>query len=230
MQACDTNGMSMDHRQAQSTKAAERYFLDQMNEPERFDFENHYFECQECAGDVRAVEALVKGFRAVCAEEPVPVRVHTPSSVPAARPAPRGWWSNWLTPAFAAALAVVTGYQGMVVIPALKSQTGSRALVPIVLRAAARGDEQTVEILRDQPISLLSIDVNNVDPETPLTYEMTGPGGVRISNTTKAPPVGSPLIVLLANTDFSAPGSWMLVLRGTKGNEITRYPFSVQIK
>jgi Putative zinc-finger len=226
----NTNGMSMDHRQAQSTKATERYLLGEMTEPERFDFESHYFECEECAGDVRAVHALSQGVQAVCAEEPVPVRVHTPSSVSSPAPAPRTWWSGWLTPAFAAGFAVVAAYQGLVVIPGLRSQTESRAMAPVVLRAAARGDEQIVEIFRDQPITLLSLDVNNAEPGTPLTYEMTGPANARIANSAKAPPAGSPLIVLLTNTEFSGPGSWMLILRDTKGVEVSRFPFSVQIK
>jgi hypothetical protein len=223
--------MSMDHRKAQSTNAAERYLLGEMSEPERFDFESHYFECEECAGDVRAVHALAKGVKEVCAEEPapepMPVRVH---ALPSTSSAPRGWWSTWLTPAFAAGLAVVAGYQGLVVIPGLRSQTGSHAMAPIVLRAAERGEDQVVEIQRDQPITLLSLDVNGVEPGTPLSYEITGSGSTRISNTTKAPPNASPLIVVLTNTDFSGPGSWTLFLRDPKGTEISRYPFTVQIK
>jgi hypothetical protein len=225
-----TNGMSMDHRQAQSTNAVERYLLGEMNEPERFEFESHFFECEDCAGDVRAVHALAKGVRVVCAEEPVPVREHTPSSVSSARAAPRSGWFGWMTPAFAAGLAVVAAYQGLIIIPGLRSQTGSRAMAPVPLRAAARGDEQTVEILRDQPITLLQLDVNNADPGAPLTYEMTGPGAARIASSTKAPPLGLPLVVILNNTDFSGPGYWTLVLRDNKGTEVSRYPFSVQIK
>lgn len=218
----------MDHRQAQSTKAAERYLLGEMSEPERFDFESHYFECEECAGDVRAVHALAKGIQVVCAEEPVPVRVHT---APSAK-APRGWWSNWLTPAFAAGMAVLAAYQGLIVIPGLRWQTESRAKAPVHLLAAARGDEQIVEILRDEPVTWLSLDVNTTDPGTPLKYEITSATGNRVllSNTTKTPPLGSSLIVSLNNTDFSQPGSWVLLLRDQKGMEISRYPFSVQIK
>jgi hypothetical protein len=226
--------MSMDHRQAQSTNAVERYFLGEMGEPERFDFESHYFECEECAGDVRAVQALAKGVQVVCAEGPVPVRVHAPSSVSSPRAAPRSWWSAWLTPAIAAALAVVGAYQGLIVIPGLRSETGSRAMAPVPLLAVARGDEQahqqTVEISRDQPVTVLQLDVNNADPGTPITYEIIGPGSTRIVKSTKAPSEGVPLDVILHHTDFSGPGLWTVVLRDQKGAEVSRYPFSVQIK
>jgi hypothetical protein len=215
----------MDHQRAESTKASERYLLGEMSEPERFDFESHYFECMECAADVRAADALARGVKAVCSQEP------------AVAPPVRRRWFDWLAPgalapaAVAAGLAVVAAYQGWVVIPTLRTQTSSRALAPVVLRAAARGEEQTLEIRRDQPISLLSLDVNNADPGTPLTYDVIAPGGeARITSSAQAPPPGSPLIVVLSNTEFQQPGAWLLVLRTQKGAEVARYPFSVQLK
>jgi hypothetical protein len=215
----------MDHHRAESTKASERYLLGEMSEPERFDFESHYFECMECAADVRAADALARGVKAVCSQEP------------AVAPPVRRRWFDWLAPgalapaAVAAGLAVVAAYQGWVVIPTLRTQTSSRALAPVVLRAAARGEEQTLEIRRDQPISLLSLDVNNADPGTPLTYEVIAPGGeARITSSAQAPPPGSPLIVVLSNTEFQQPGAWLLVLRTQKGAEVARYPFTIQLK
>src|SRR5215831_1484432 len=121
----------MDHRQAESTKAPERYLLGEMSEPERFDFESHYFECDECAADVRAGDVVARGVKVVCAEQPV--------SVPA--PAKGRGWFDWLTPsamaptAVAAGLAVVAAYQALVLIPDLRWSTGAEA--PVVLRAAA---------------------------------------------------------------------------------------------
>jgi len=221
--------MSMDHNEALSTRATERYLLGEMSEPERFDFEGHYFECSECADDVRAAHVLARGVKAVCAENP--------RAEPASREAPRSRWLSWLTPAamapsaIALALAGIAGYQAFVVVPALRWQTGSRALAPIVLRAAARGEEQALEIRRDQPVSLLSLDVNGPDPGAPLTYDVIAPGGeARISNAAQAPPLGSPLIVVLSNAEIRQPGAWVLVLRTPAGTEVARYPFSVQVK
>ena len=53
--------MSMQHQQALANKASERYLLGEMSEPERFDFEAHYFDCPACADDVRAGVALARG-------------------------------------------------------------------------------------------------------------------------------------------------------------------------
>ena len=43
----------MTHQQALDGLASERYLLDEMTEVERFEFEAHYFDCVDCAEDVR---------------------------------------------------------------------------------------------------------------------------------------------------------------------------------
>jgi len=221
----------MDHSHAQNTRASERYLLGEMTELERFEFEDHYFQCDECAGDVRASHALVQGIKEVGRE--FAASVPAPAEVLALQE-PRRRWFSWLAPgsllpsAAALGLAVVAGYQAWIVIPGLR---GSRAMSPVVLRAAARGEEQTLDLRKDEPFSFLSLDVNSADPGTPLKYDVVAPGGeVRITSSAEAPPLGSPLIVLLTNTDLREMGAWSLVLRTQKGAEIARYPFSVQVR
>ena len=217
--------MNMNHGQALSTHASERYLLGEMSEPERFAFEDHYFGCGECAQDVRAGTALARGIHAVYAED-------------AARPrtqviAPRSRRFAWLTPAallpLAASLmmAPVVGYQSLVLIPSLRS---SRALAPIVLRAAARGDEQTFDLKKDQPYSVFSLDVNAAAPGAPLVYEVSpAKGPVRTKGFTTAPAPGSPLLVVISHSDLNQAGAWTLVLRTPHGEELARYPFSVRL-
>jgi hypothetical protein len=159
----------------------------------------------------------------VCAEEPVAPRVHT-----APDKTRHSWWSGWWTPAFAAGLGVFAAYQGLVVIPGLRGQMHSRAMAPIVLLPAARGLEQPVEVAAADPYQNVSLDVNNVEPDTAITYELVAPGGeVRVSSPTKAPPLGSPLIVTLWHTDLVRPGNWTLVLRDSQRHELSSYPFLV---
>jgi anti-sigma factor RsiW len=59
----------MHHQNALATKASERYLLGEMDEPERFEFEAHYFDCPACAEDVRTGVAMARGIKAVCAED-----------------------------------------------------------------------------------------------------------------------------------------------------------------
>jgi len=50
----------MTHQFAIESKAVERYFLREMECPERGEFEEHYFACSECAEDVRAASLLIE--------------------------------------------------------------------------------------------------------------------------------------------------------------------------
>ncbi len=222
--------MSMQHQEALATKAPERYLLGEMSEPERFDFEAHYFDCPACADDVRAGAALARGLKAVCAED-AGLRPQTA----VVREVRRGGWFSWLpsplAPSMAAvALGCLAAWQAFVVIPPLRWAAAPQALSPIVLRAAARGEEQAIVIRRDQAVSLLSLDVNSADSGAPLNYEVIAPGGaVRHKGAALAPPAGSPLIVVLPNAAIHQPGAWALLLRNAEGAEIARYPFSVQV-
>jgi len=170
--------MSMQHQQAVANKAAERYLLGEMSEPERFDFEDHYFECPACADDVRAGVALARGVKAVCAED----AALRPQTAVVSEGPRRGWFS-WLPGALPSTAAVALGclaaWQALVVIPSLRWAGTPQALSPIVLRAAARGEEQALTIRRDQALSLLSLDVNAADPgaaQEHVAHETPGPG------------------------------------------------------
>jgi hypothetical protein len=221
----------MEHQQALATKASERYLLGEMDEPERFDFEAHYFDCPDCADDVRTAAALASGIKAVCAEDAA-----SRSHLTVVRESSRRGWLSWLTPsslvpsALAIGLGCLAAWQSFVLIPSLRWAGAPQALSPIVLRAAARGEEQALVIHREQALSLLSLDVNSADPGVPLKYEVIAPGGaIRHTAATQAPPAGSPLIVVLPNSAIRESGSWMLLLRNQQGAEIARYPFSVQL-
>jgi len=100
----------MDHDQAIREKATERYLLDELGPAQREEFEEHLFDCQDCALDVRAAAAFVEQSKVLLAEKPVavPARVPVPAAV-------KPGWFAWLRPAFAvpvlALLLAVIGYQ-----------------------------------------------------------------------------------------------------------------------
>jgi hypothetical protein len=212
----------MDHLKALATKASERYLLGEMSEPERFAFEEHYFQCGECAEDIRAGAVFTQGIRSV-GRDFSPRREKAPV---------RQGWLSWLSmpvlPASAAAavLACVVGYQALVIIPGWRE---SRALAPVVLRAAARGEEQTVVAAPGQRYSVLSLDVNASEPGSSLRYEMAPRGGsVRVRGSATAPPFGSPLLIVVSHSDLTPAGPWTLVLLTPEGKPISEYPFQLK--
>jgi hypothetical protein len=132
---------TMDHNEAVRQKATERYLLNELAPEERDQFEEHLFDCQECALDVRAAAMFVEQSKAVLSEAPAPSPVSVPAQIP--RPSP---WLGWLRPAFGmpvfALLLTVVGYQNLVQVPHLQSaanqpRIGSWASVNVRTRGAA---------------------------------------------------------------------------------------------
>lgn len=107
----------MDHSEALRLKATERYLLNELD-PEQLDqFEEHLFDCPECAVDVRAAAMFLEQAKnqLAPATNAIPTKETT---------AARSAWMAWLRPAFAvpvmALLVAVIGYQSLVTYPALR--------------------------------------------------------------------------------------------------------------
>jgi hypothetical protein len=123
----------MDHDVVVREKMTEKYLLEELDPALCDEFEEHFFDCPECAFDVRAGSALVAHSKAALKERSQEV------SVPARAPALElgGGWLAWLRPAFAvpvmALLLVVIGYQNLVTLPHM-----SKAMrTPLILPATA---------------------------------------------------------------------------------------------
>ena len=56
---------TMTHQQALDTMAAERYLLDEMTKLEKHAFEEHFFDCSDCATEVRLGERIRVEVRSV---------------------------------------------------------------------------------------------------------------------------------------------------------------------
>jgi hypothetical protein len=219
----------MTHEQALDTMASERYLLDEMTERERHVFEDHYFSCGECAEDVRIGALMKEGATAAFAQAP---RARATSPGVIARPAPfRRWWPqpSVLVPwAAAATLAVVAGYESLVVVPGLRSGSAPQAVTPVTLRPASRGQEPIVTSGANGAPVVLATDVN---PATAgeLAYDLRGPDGTGVaSGRAPAPAAGTPLYLFVPGRQVAAPGRYVLAVRdlGT-GREVGEYRFTV---
>jgi hypothetical protein len=98
----------MDHLEAKRLHAAEKYVLGELSADQRDSYEEHYFDCAECAEDVKSTLIFVTAGREVFREDPVPA-----SPVPKPIPA-RPRWTSWFRPVIAfpamAALLLAVGY------------------------------------------------------------------------------------------------------------------------
>jgi hypothetical protein len=136
----------MDHCEAVQKMAAERYLLNEMTPDEREAFEDHLFECPECALDLRSGAAFVEEAKAQLPELTSALPAPAPSRSRESR-TKRKWWQAWLQPAFAApvfaTLLLVIGYQNLVTYPALRAKASQPSILAWApLHGATRGAAQ----------------------------------------------------------------------------------------
>ena len=122
----------MDHNDAVRQQAAEKYVLGELPNALRDEYEEHFFDCAECAVDVKTIASFADTARELLQQESlasIEKAVVTAGGDRQARPASsgwRGWLQPVLVPAFAV-LLVLAGYQNLVSIPRWKEAAGQSA-------------------------------------------------------------------------------------------------------
>jgi hypothetical protein len=229
----------MDHGESIRLMAAEKYLLGELAPGLREQFEEHFFDCQECALDVRAGAALVEHGKVVLSQPVAVIASRMPVPVPA-----RAAWFAWLRPSLVvpvlAALLVVVGYQNLVTYPKLK---GEVAVVnrPQILASASlidantRGAGKAVVTARQDDPFLLFVDIP-ADPRfKSYIAELDGPTGNSEWSLTIPEETTKDMVPIRVPASHRGAGMYSLVVRGVnssdaKGIEIGRYPFELQIR
>jgi hypothetical protein len=199
----------MNHSEAIEKMAAERYLLDELAPEAREAFEEHVFDCTECALDLRAGAVFVHEAKAqlpaIAAGSPNPARAvkHTPKL--------RFWQSLW-RPAFAAptfaALLLIVVFQNAVTFPALRTAASKPRLVPLTpLHSATRGGSRlTVTADRTYGVALpvdLPVQIGPV-PAASYSFVLRDPQGTLAWSAT-----------IPASTDSAASQQLSLVIPGS---------------
>jgi hypothetical protein len=224
----------MDHSEASRLMANEKYLLDELSPDEAEAFEEHLFECHECATDVRAGYIFLEQSKVELAKPSA-----APATVPAGRRESPGWFS-WLRPAFAvpavAALLLVVGYQNLVTYPALRGAVAENK-APRILPAAAlvssvsRGAAPSVIAVRSGEPFLLPLDVQSQNSFQAFVVELQNPaGGVEWSLPVSAELAKNTLTIRAPGVNQA--GHYEVVVRGRnaqgESSEVGRYPFDLQ--
>lgn len=151
----------MDHKEAIRLQAAEKYVLGELPVALRDEFEEHFFDCAECAHDMKATAVFVDNSRDVL-RHGVQI-VGQEQAVPT-------WdrWFGWLKPVIAvpafAVLLLALAYQNFVTVPHWKNEAmqaaAPRVLLPVSLIAAnSRGSETATVKVRPNEALGLYVDV-----------------------------------------------------------------------
>ena len=224
----------MDHSESIRLMAAEKYLLGELTPELREQFEEHFFDCQECALDVRAGAALVEHSKVVLSE---PVAA-SPTRVPVPARGKPGWLA-WLRPALVvpvlAVLLAVIGYQNLVTYPQLKQMASSPQILPWAsINVSTRGASTTqISPRPGQGFHLLV----NIPPEgryTSYTFDLSSPSGrLEWSRTIPAVSSDEARSIYVPGTN-QEQGVYTLAVRGkTAANEssdLGHYSIEVQIQ
>src|SRR5690348_1140653 len=135
----------MDHNEAIRLQSAVKYVLGELSQAQRDEYEEHYFDCAECAVDIKALATFADNAREVLRQEKANQLAVAPVL---ARPV----WLRWLQPVVAvpafAALLLIIAYQNVVTIPQARN-TSSRAVAEVygqsflLLPSDTRGGNET---------------------------------------------------------------------------------------
>ncbi|MGD0910194.1 MAG: zf-HC2 domain-containing protein [Candidatus Acidiferrales bacterium] len=233
----------MDHSQAVEQMAAERYLLNELPPEAREAFEEHVFDCHECAVDIRAAAAFVDEAKAL-----LPALTQAVPSPPSASPAKprvkRDGWFIWLRPAFAvpvfATLLLVLGYQNLVTFPALRTEANEPRLLPSApLHGATRGGSGltiTADRKRGVALPLEISEEPGVAPATSYSFDLLDSQGKLVwTGIIAAPPSsdsGDQRITLAIPGAMLQNGSYTVAVSSVgpqaERTPIERYVFAVR--
>ena len=214
----------MTHSDAVRTLAVERYLLEEMSEIERFAFEDHYFDCVECADDLRIAAKLREAVKDGLVAHAAPAQI---VAMPVQRARDR-WRPSVVVPwAAAATLALAVTYQSLA-----PGRTGSlevQALAPITIRPDSRGALPTVRIPADSGAVALALEVA-APSGSELSYELRTSSGTRIAEgRLAAPDAGAPLLLLVPSWTLRPSTQYSLAVRSAAGSQlIGEYRFTAE--
>jgi hypothetical protein len=225
----------MDHDVVVRQKMTERYLLGELDPGVRDKFEEHFFDCPECAVDVRAGTLFVEQSKVVLAEKSEPISLGIPAAPRRAKPG----WAAWLRPGFAvpamALLLAVIGYQNLVTYPRLRHDSENPRVLPFAaISVGTWGSGGQVVAARPGKGFLLLVRIPPDGSYSQYVADLQNPAGkVEWSLTIPAASAQDQWAVQVPGANREA-GSYILMVRGVtaagESKEVGRASFELQIQ
>jgi len=229
----------MNHQEALQQMAVERYLLGELTGASLDNFEEHLYECSECATDVKTGVTFIDAART---ELSAPRRVAVPHMESARS------WTSWFTspwilaPALAACLLILA-FQTFVLQPRMKVEL-AQAQVPAVLNplvlanAGARGDSIPEIVAPAHRSFVISLDVPTTGGFSSYLCSLYAPDGALLWQTTISSEQARDALLISIPTDETTEGLNVFLIQGlpAAGNssgtleDLARYRFRVKIQ
>ena len=205
----------MDHQDALRRGAAEQYLLNEMPPPQRDEFESHFFECQECAADLRATAAFLDGAKRELRRS----RATRPARAAANKP----WFEFLWRPAIAAPafalLLLVVAYQNIVILPRFAAASAQLKNPEILTSLSLIGGNSrggavpTAALAQGQPL-LLSLDIPTAERFSSYACVLLAPSGAVVWSLPVSAGQAKDTVSIRVPSGVLGPGDYRLLVQG----------------
>ncbi len=229
----------MNHQDALQEMAVERYLLGELNGASLDSFEEHLFECSECAMDVKTGGIFIDGART---ELGIPRKVAAKSEERTPR------WTSWFTnpwilsPALAACLLLLA-FQTFILEPHMKLEI-ARAQAPaflnplVLANAGARGDSVPEVVAPEHGSFVISVDVPTNGGFSSYLCSLRATDGALLWQTTISPEQARDALLINMPTDKVKEGLNTFLIQGSSAvagpngtlEDLARYKFRVKLQ
>jgi hypothetical protein len=201
----------MDHQEATRVGAVERYLLDEMSARDRGEFEEHYFDCPQCAADVRFTAQFLDTARRELERDTIGGDfVGGPGPPPSARKShsPPRWMPAFAGWAAAAMLLCVIAYRN-----APPERPAILSPVFLVGGNTRGGTIPTVTVPTGQPL-LLSVDIPTGEQYASYSCVLVTQSGAAIWSVPVTAERAKDSVPIVVPTTGLSRGNFTLVVRG----------------
>jgi hypothetical protein len=229
----------MNHQEALREMAVERYLLGELSGASLDSFEEHLFECSECALDLKNGVTFIDVAR---------TELSAPRKVTAPRPETARRWTSWLAspwilaPALAVCL-VILAFQTFVLQPRMRFQV-AQAQAPAVLNplilanAGARGDSLPEVVAPEHGSFVISLDVPTTGGYSSYPCSLFAPDGSLLWQTTISPEQARDALLINMPTEKVKEGLNTFLIQGSPTSAgpngtlevLARYKFRVKLQ
>lgn len=218
----------MDHGEAMQMQVIEKYLLGELSAAQVNEFEEHYFDCEECANDLRMASQFLDATKKVLADD------RAAKAKPAKPPKPNGWPPSAYGIAASIALLGCVVYQNAVTIPQLRSSAAPQtlALFSLASLGSRSADATVIAPAPGKPFALL-LDIPPHDNIAEYRCQLLNTTGSPVVSIDLSEESASKTVSLFVPASVLKPGPYQLAILGRSKDgasftELERYPLQVK--
>jgi Putative zinc-finger len=225
----------MNHQEALRREAVEKYLLDELPPPERDEFEEHFFDCRECASDLKTTAAFLDEAKR---------QLRRPPAVKPAPPPRKPFWFEFLwrpafaAPAFALLLSVIV-YQNLLVSPkgtgaAPADHAEVLSAVSLIGANSRGGETPQATVSQGQPL-LLTLDIPAAQQYSSYSCALVAPSGSIVGRVPVSAAQAKDTVSIRIPPGDWTRGDYTLLVQAYSGpargepTDIARYRFTLNI-